>query len=462
MQVSSIRNFIELIDKLEKQNDNDLIIEARHDDNFKQAIIGIKNITEGSAIGHCGNTGSPKSSNQILSLGQIIKHNGTDIIESTVGINRILNILVEIIVFDIPPVINKDSVVYVQNTKDSFYQICNKFSVNSEEKDSIYNILSFIDSIVLRNLERDINNSTLGGVINFNKQIKDEIFINISGLMGNSEQKTKKELLSFVGEKPINKFKSILAHELRHVMQNREYSHNLDKRQNIDAMSSYNYDTDPLEIDASYMESLVDNNIDSFNNVDEYVNAVMNSFVRKKPLSNKNLEHYRRKTAKFYVMVNDKNIEAASLKGRLDIFRKKIITEFLSGFDKSVEEHNNNVMKKFEHDFKKYNGEVDKYPEGLQSDYIILKKLEVIRKILGEAFYGDDKMSTKSMHLTIATIIYANTTLEIPHINRIINKIQTLYSITLEDTISFLLTDGFFSNKLHGRIISESIRKFKS
>lgn len=48
--MSGIQNFIELIDKLEKQNDNDLIIEARHDDNFKQAIIGIKNITASSPV----------------------------------------------------------------------------------------------------------------------------------------------------------------------------------------------------------------------------------------------------------------------------------------------------------------------------------------------------------------------------------------------------------------------------
>lgn len=101
--------------------------------------------------------------------------------------------------------------------------------------------------------------------------------------------------------------KSTLVHELRHLFQHAEYPEYFKSRQAF----RKEYSRQPIEIDAVWTQIIAhDIDVDQFETYPEdYVQEVLGSLMSKKSLTDKEIQHYSRKTLKFYNQYFDKNVE---------------------------------------------------------------------------------------------------------------------------------------------------------
>lgn len=362
--------------------------------------------------------------------------------ESTKSVLRLVSMAVEIVVYSMPDTYNANEVIPVEMSLAKTNLVLNKLKATDTEKKAVLEVLSKIHIIQLDNREKVVNSTTMGGFVTIRGRKYAELFINVAGLLGNSEHKTKKEILEYRNPtKSINNFKSILGHELRHAFQHSEYSTKLPDPSD----DGYDYDTSPTEIDASFIESLLDNNIEQYSDASSFVTDIMKSFNRKKPLSNKNKNHYRRKAAKFFALYheNDNNVEA--LVERLKNIRDKIENEFIADFHKANSINMDNITVQSEKLIKQYGINI---PEEHQANDVILNRIDAISSIVRAFNNGSDgdKISLSSVHLTLTSIVFANSVSSIRHIKKVVGKILTKAGVTLEDTIQYISENGFFKN----------------
>jgi len=106
---------------------------------------------------------------------------------------------------------------------------------------------------------------------------------------------------------PINYAKSTLVHELRHLFQHAEYPEYFKSRQAF----KKEYKKQPIEIDAVWSQILGQEiDIEGYESYPEdYVQEVLQKLMDAKSLSDKEVQHYSRKTLKFYNQYFDKTVE---------------------------------------------------------------------------------------------------------------------------------------------------------
>lgn len=358
--------------------------------------------------------------------------------ESTNHNYKIIKFMVDFIVQSMPTRIPSDESVSVSMSLENLQSNGKKQNVDSETMSQIINFFKTLETLKLHNLESGVKDTTMGYLGNYGRNFS--LGINISGLMGDSEAKTKNDILNYKGSKSINNFKSILGHELRHLMQNNEYSSKLKAPNDV----GYNYDTDPIEIDASFMEALLDHDIDSYDNIQQYVNDVIDTLKAKKPLSSKNKGFYYKKIAKFYTLYKNGDSKIHSLKDRFESHKNKKIEQFLNAFDQALEKINKDFSDKLEKDYKEL-GSIPK--DDLQQYYINIEKPTAIRSIIvGILNRSQETIKDSNAHLVVASIAYANAVRNIPHISYVIRKIYNASEkdIGIGDTIEYIEDNGYF------------------
>jgi hypothetical protein len=123
------------------------------------------------------------------------------------------------------------------------------------------------------------------------------LLVNISAFLKECRNVSKSELLSFRNESlPIKTFRAIILHELRHLVQYTDFTkYYTDKEKNQD------YRSYPVELDAAWLHNLQDFDPNSFSSPTDFTNAVMKSFSDYKKLRGFEHDHYRRKTATYWL-----------------------------------------------------------------------------------------------------------------------------------------------------------------
>lgn len=113
------------------------------------------------------------------------------------------------------------------------------------------------------------------------------------------------------------KIENTLVHELRHVMQRRQFG----KYYHAVADRGDNYRTDPIEIDAAFLHHLHD---ETATDLRGFVYGVMDRFSKYKDLTAKQYEHYKRKAAAYYYAnVSPESSGKSTPQERLDKQRKE-------------------------------------------------------------------------------------------------------------------------------------------
>lgn len=378
--------------------------------------------------------------------------------ESVVKNIRLVKMAVEIVIDCMADNIPADDVVYIRLSNEVMNKIFKKYNATTAEQTLVQQMFGSLQYLYLDNRKRSVNTTTMGAVGRQKGLIVSSLFINIAGLLGDYSEKTKDELLAFKGNKSINNFVAILGHEIRHVFQNMDYANKLPDPNSED----YDYNADPLEVDASFIESLLDNDIAHFTDIDEFVTKVIESFRRKKVLGTKVEKHYKRQAAKFFTMYQQQDSAAITLYDKLATFKNSLYEEITTDIVSGLEKINSDTTKKVEADHIKY-GRMANFPEGLQDDYVyISNKSGAICSIVKAFIYNDDadKISEPSLHLMLATIIYVNSHYKIRNIARIVNKILYRSNLTLKDTQSYLKTAGFFRNHKNAPVIIKAIEDY--
>lgn len=119
------------------------------------------------------------------------------------------------------------------------------------------------------------------------------IIIYVASIIGEAKDFTKKELLAFRSDSSsVNSIENTFAHELRHAMQ--YYTNKATK-------DHHTYDTDPMERDASFYETLHEFDPADYDSAAKYIKDIMASMGRKKRLSDKDIVSYSRQAGKHYV-----------------------------------------------------------------------------------------------------------------------------------------------------------------
>lgn len=369
---------------------------------------------------------------------------------------RLVKMAIEMVIDCIDKNIPEDDVLYIRLSNEVLNKIFKKYNATTVEQTMVKQMFGTIQHLYLDNRKQSMNTTTMGGVGRQPANKVSTVFINIAGLFGDYSEKTKDELLSFKGNKSITNFKALLGHEIRHVFQNMDYADKLPDPNRED----YDYNADPLEIDASFIESLLDNDIAHFTDINEFVTKVIESFRSKKEFGTKVEKHYKRQAAKFFTMYHQKDSAAITLYDKLSTFKNTLYNEITTDIVSGIEKINSDVINKVKADHIKY-GSMDNFPEGLQDDYVsISNKSAAICSIIKTFIYNDDdadKISEPSIHLTLATIIYVNKHHKIRNIVRIVNKILYRSNLTLKDTQSYLKTAGFFRNHKNTPVIIKAI-----
>lgn len=364
-----------------------------------------------------------------------------EISESTVSNYSVVTNTIDYLIYMMPKIIGEDDKVYIEYSLPSLKIYSKSNKLDNDEYEQIVSILSKLDYIIILNLEKTISDTSMGHVRTMGTT--QTLVINLSGLMGNSNKKSKDEILSFKGTRSVQSFRSILGHELRHLVQHNEYSDKL-KSPNDD---DYNYHTDPLEIDASFMESLLDHDIDHYNNAQDYTNAVMDSFKKKKPISEKTFKIYYRKAAKFFAMYKSGVPKVLTLKDKFDAHRKQKNQEFLDDYDNAVAIIKKNFTDRIKNDFEKLNG-IPK--DDRQSYYMNIEKADVIRNMIVRIIDNNITSSgNNNIHLLVSTIAYAHSVKSIRHCSKVIKKLYSLseQSLTIKDTIRYIEENGYFNKE---------------
>lgn len=359
--------------------------------------------------------------------------------ESTDYNYKLIRHLVEYISSEIPKIIPEDEITYIKLSMHSLNQYFLKNVSDEELRNEMLNVIESLNSISLINKKSSLNNSMMG-YLKSEGRLK-SIAINVSGLTGDYNEKSKEDILSYRGTKSINNFKSILGHEIRHAVQSLDYTDNLPSPND----QGYNYHTDPLEIDASFMEALLDVDIDGYDDINQYTNDVFDSFKTKKPLSDKVKNFYYRKIAKFFTLYKQGDTNALTLKNRLEKHKKKIYKEFINGLDSSVKMINDDFNERIKNDYEKL-GSIPK--DDRQSYYINIPKYDAQRAMITKIFNGElTNISDKNAHLLVSTIEYANSISNIPNYKRVIEKIYRASESNIShiDTIEYISEYGYFN-----------------
>jgi hypothetical protein len=125
--------------------------------------------------------------------------------------------------------------------------------------------------------------------------------VRISALMRSAETVSLDAVLAYRNpDVVIQSFRSILLHEFRHVFQSFLYPGYYEHIIN----SNVDYKRDKTEIDASWMHHLEDYNPRDFDRPERYAREVMDSLAGYKILTEKEKQHYFRKTARYYLSAN--------------------------------------------------------------------------------------------------------------------------------------------------------------
>lgn len=123
------------------------------------------------------------------------------------------------------------------------------------------------------------------------------LLLNISAFLKECKDVTKSELLAFRNESlPIKTFRAIILHELRHLVQYTDFAHYYTDKEKSEDYRSY-----PVELDAAWLHNLQDFDPNRFSSPTDFTNAVMKSFSDYKKLRGFQREHYRRKTATYWL-----------------------------------------------------------------------------------------------------------------------------------------------------------------
>lgn len=135
------------------------------------------------------------------------------------------------------------------------------------------------------------------------------MYIHLSRYLdGKSRDMTKDDILSIkghLGTKTVS-VPSIIAHELRHMVQSIDKSLAQYFVQQVGS-PDYNYQKSPFEIDAVFTEILHDVDVNEFTAPSDFATHVLNNLASVKELSDKLKKHYYRKAAKHYYDSNTIN-----------------------------------------------------------------------------------------------------------------------------------------------------------
>jgi len=110
-----------------------------------------------------------------------------------------------------------------------------------------------------------------------------------------------------------------LVHELRHVMQRRQFGSFYHKMVGTQQTDAYNYHTDPIEIDAAFLHHLHD---EEATNVKDFVDGVMSRFSNYKKLTPRQYEHYKKKAASYFYAKQSPDQKGSTPKERLAAKKK--------------------------------------------------------------------------------------------------------------------------------------------
>lgn len=366
-----------------------------------------------------------------------------ELIEATTTNYEFIKYLVGYLVSIMPNSIPENDSIDIPISRSSFDVYFNKNNVDMTLRQKALNILSSLSDVRIINKESTISDITMGFLLGTGNRKVFSLGINVSGLMGNSNTKSRNDILTFKGSNSTDNFKSVLGHELRHLVQNHEYG---DKLQNPED-DNYSYDTDPAEIDAAFMESLLDYDVEDYNDIHEYVNDVMTAFGKKKPLSKKTYNHYYRKSANFYTMSKSGETNDDDILDRLNKTKESFNNDFFHDFDKAVSIINSEWQKNVKKDFEDMGY---KMLDDRQDYHINIPKADAIRNILHKLLNGAGKdIGSKNTHLIVATICYANTFKSIRNYKKVIDKLykSTSENLSISDTIESVIKNGYFNKE---------------
>jgi hypothetical protein len=144
--------------------------------------------------------------------------------------------------------------------------------------------------------------------------------INISGILGYDYHPSKEFF-----EKTTNSVYAVLFHEIRHIMQHRDYPDFFTN----DKARKKPYNKRDIEIDASWYHIVSSVNIKHFTAA-RFANHVMNLLQRNRELTSKQKQHYYKKTLAFYINP-DVDPEKLNLKQHLlqNVVPKKVMKYIL-------------------------------------------------------------------------------------------------------------------------------------
>jgi len=111
-----------------------------------------------------------------------------------------------------------------------------------------------------------------------------------------------------------------LVHELRHVMQRRQFGNFYHKMVGKQQTDAYNYHTDPIEIDAAFLHHLHD---EEATNAKDFVDGVMSRFSQYKKLTPRQYEHYKKKAAAYFYAKQSPDQKGSTPKERLAAKKKQ-------------------------------------------------------------------------------------------------------------------------------------------
>jgi hypothetical protein len=226
------------------------------------------------------------------------------ITESTIDNLNLLKQIADIIIDHLPDTIKKEDefILTGYELMDDIMPIFEKYK-NTKYKNSIVKVVS--TDYRISNKEEYMFKTK--GYYAASKSI---IGINLSGILNNSINLTKEKI------KQNKIIASVIIHELRHLFQFSEYPEFYKKDLKIDnsglekvspekindelkKRKEEKYRKMKIEIDAAWTHMLNQFD-DGKNSVDVFVKRVMDELKYYKDLTPKQIEHYRRKTARYY------------------------------------------------------------------------------------------------------------------------------------------------------------------
>jgi ribosomal protein S18 acetylase RimI-like enzyme len=255
----------------------------------------------------------------------------SDLFESTTGNMEILKDVVDVIISKLPATFESGSVTHIDGESLPLNILEKKYKKNPKHLTFLNKIkdMTFVFTNAIPK-----NKKTLG----FFMSALDLILIHLSIFMKSNTTMLLRDVLEMSNG---NTFRGILLHELRHVFQSIDYPDYMysDNRHAL-TLQQDGYSIDPIELDAAWFHHLQDYNIEEYVDTPHgYVRDVMQSFSGYKKLSKKQFEHYKRKTAVYYVAkMKGESVDHLTLtpKERLAVKKQKVqknISNILNRFE---------------------------------------------------------------------------------------------------------------------------------